>query len=1010
MKLHLPKVLLSAVIAATACYQQVQGAVEGTVETYTVTGNNDRAITEYTAEDTITFNKENGHLYMAPQGQPKEITIAAKTVITNLKLTDGAGNTTYYFTNTVSGTGEFSFTATTTCTNQQYKFTGDMSNYSGAMKLVKDDRASAFIFEGNKSGTGTIEVTGTNRVDVIGATMQNSSITASILNASGTSSFAGDVTAGTLTVTGEDATLTIAAGKTLTIDSLVATSGKLVFESGAQFVYNGRFNAAGGLVDNKVYGFKEDKTVDIFEGDFGMDEARLVIIDGNTYTVDAGGVIRDYDNYYYISGNVNASVVNADLLTSGSHAGFELNGGTLTMDEDFTITGSSMLTGTIVDGASKLIVSNGSTLQVNNDDGKILKSNIHIVSGGTMVFLGTGRDAIDYGQTGRTIYVDGTMDFGTTRQTVGNWTFEMTGGTIQGTGAMNNNNIVAMDFHGGVKGYINANALAGATAEAPTVSTINAPVRMGGAVDFDVEGNARLDMLGVLIGNNKLTKTGDGVLRLQNNGNTYNAIDVTDGTLEVRDNAVTMNSAVTVSGGAQMQILQNETCANTLANVTINNGSLLVQNTVHHNNNNTTITNLTVAEGGATIGMVVNSTFNSTNNAKKITIGTLAGSGDLVVCGDGSQTSTIYVNGGTDFSGNVQVISAAGKRTDLDLASNTALADSVVVLGGGSGETTGSTTYFVLGSADTAVKGIQDAEGRKSGGGVIIRTSQTPSTLTIDTGDDNYSTKSGVGKYINLVKKGSGTQSFGNEVSNTNSGEFSGSIDVQGGTLAFTKEGATTTVSSLTLSGGSLDVTGSLTLNALSVDFSKYSTDKTHTLVSSGGLTLNGVDLQAITGVNGDYIANVEQVNESLVLFYLPATVTTEVESYTLDATGTALTLNVKEAVLREGMQVNVHLITDAMMRDILQEMQAKGAIKDGSNPIVSITLAGSESGLITADKLNEVVFVKGETGLNYWGEMVGSDGGEKVLMYNVNRIPEPTTATLSLLALMGLAARRRRK
>ena len=51
-------------------------------------------------------------------------------------------------------------------------------------------------------------------------------------------------------------------------------------------------------------------------------------------------------------------------------------------------------------------------------------------------------------------------------------------------------------------------------------------------------------------------------------------------------------------------------------------------------------------------------------------------------------------------------------------------------------------------------------------------------------------------------------------------------------------------------------------------------------------------------------------------------------------------------------------------------------------------------------------MFVKGDTGQNYWGEMVDGVG----LMYNVERIPEPTTTTLSLLALMGLAARRRRK
>jgi hypothetical protein len=43
-----------------------------------------------------------------------------------------------------------------------------------------------------------------------------------------------------------------------------------------------------------------------------------------------------------------------------------------------------------------------------------------------------------------------------------------------------------------------------------------------------------------------------------------------------------------------------------------------------------------------------------------------------------------------------------------------------------------------------------------------------------------------------------------------------------------------------------------------------------------------------------------------------------------------------------------------------------------------------------------------------YVGEK--NEAGEATGMYRVEYIPEPTTATLSLLALCGLAARRRRR
>lgn len=282
-------------------------------------------------------------------------------------------------------------------------------------------------------------------------------------------------------------------------------------------------------------------------------------------------------------------------------------------------------------------------------------------------------------------------------------------------------------------------------------------------------------------------------------------------------------------------------------------------------------------------------------------------------------------------------------------------------------------------------------------------------STVINTAGYNVDLKAGLGGTGNLTKTGEGTLKIGQN----NTDFTTGAVSVSGGKLELNKADGNYTISSLTLDGGALDVTGSVTLNALTVDFSKYSTDTlTHTLVTSGGLSLGeGVDLSTLTFSEGDYTGSVARVGESLVLSYVLAgdtkPITTTVKDFELN--GTALTLNVEEAVLSEGMVVNVHLLEDTMMKDILAALGEKN-YTDGK-PMVTITLAGSESGTITANELNEVVFIKGDTGQNYWGEMVdfGGEVGTK-LMYNVERIPEPTTATLSLLALMGLAARRRRK
>ena len=64
----------------------------------------------------------------------------------------------------------------------------------------------------------------------------------------------------------------------------------------------------------------------------------------------------------------------------------------------------------------------------------------------------------------------------------------------------------------------------------------------------------------------------------------------------------------------------------------------------------------------------------------------------------------------------------------------------------------------------------------------------------------------------------------------------------------------------------------------------------------------------------------------------------------------------------------------------------------------------------VSADGHRQIGFLGNDGESVYWGGWSGENVGTGSWQYNVNYIPEPATATLSLLALAGLAARRRRR
>ena len=132
---------------------------------------------------------------------------------------------------------------------------------------------------------------------------------------------------------------------------------------------------------------------------------------------------------------------------------------------------------------------------------------------------------------------------------------------------------------------------------------------------------------------------------------------------------------------------------------------------------------------------------------------------------------------------------------------------------------------------------------------------------------------------------------------------------------------------------------------------------------------------------------------------------------YTLQITsGGAIRLNQNKSV--EVLTVGSYSAEDSAVAITLQFVKfvdAEGEFKSGTFTLT----VGNDSASYTVDAMDNTVFTKGSNN-NVWT----NGGAEKLSGISLKYadsvvslpVPEPTTATLSLLALAGLAARRRRK
>lgn len=167
------------------------------------------------------------------------------------------------------------------------------------------------------------------------------------------------------------------------------------------------------------------------------------------------------------------------------------NLGSLTVSSggSLTIAGSTT-TGNSIGNTS--ISGRNTTVTIGGDNSQHLKGDISVTSGGKLAFSGSGADILDY-NAGKNIVVDGgTIDFGTTRQTIQGWNITLkNGATLSGSGASytGSSYTAAMDF--------NHNATINVESGANTISA-NMRLRNGNArtLGFNVAEGASVNVSG----------------------------------------------------------------------------------------------------------------------------------------------------------------------------------------------------------------------------------------------------------------------------------------------------------------------------------------------------------------------------------------------------------------------------------------------------------------------------------------------------------------------------------
>ena len=889
--------------------------------------------------------------------------------------------------------------------------------YAGRINVGNNDKKLYLSINsaGALADTASINLNKANSVlalNVESETISGMGGTGAIQLVKGDDSIAGNATtvsASTLNIsnagTGTDVfSGTIGSGITINIKKgssqefgLITNNGSITVEDGAKYVVTAANNHAGFIADESMLmdlqgnlaaknGFASGNTFNLFEGN-GTSPS-TVYYKGESYTVTNGQItVEDYEasyDKYYINGTASQADVN------GAKAKATENGKTL-----------------------EIIINDGGVLQELTHDGgtPFFAGDVTIKGGGTIKL---GNDVLGWSASMPHLILIGESE---EKKAVAQLTGSVT------AGCDNSNNRLIIDMKGnalisddGTDGRF-IDTLQVAINSTGTGNEISADIRDRGGIVFNTAAGSDLIVSGKVIergsnlsGTSGTIKQGAGAVDFTAQGSTFS------GKVEVQAGRVSLAGAgTTLKGGAQ---IDGDARLTGDAKTVLNNG--VVENGIVTINGNVTLNGYLTGQSG---------TLRVTGN--------IDGNGNVELGKDASDSTQIILSGATNTFKTFD-LSNGGKAHGsvvLKNGTNTQLTGSggggALWMNAGTSVLLEENASLTLNNYGVTITGSGSTDDMSSVAAIIASEDkhQTPdvasatiknSTLAI-TKDTEYTvqaqlansavTNNGTGKLT--VNNSANTLTAVNaaagdvKVVNTSTEQVSiGSITVNSGRKV-EAEVADLSLNSLTLNGGTMTTTGSLTIGTLVLDLNQY-TDMAaqYTLVTSGGENAIVTLTQAYSAMVGEYTATVSgSGTSSLTLSFEKQqqennSITTTVSGVkgVFNAEENMLTLNVNAAL--DGVDsVLISGIESDIMKDILGQV---GLPLDG---MVNISLFGTDGTTFVADAEGKLSFLAAD-GVGTYGGAVGTGSWQ----YNVNYIPEPATATLSLLALAGLAARRRRK
>ncbi len=258
-------------------------------------------------------------------------------------------------------------------------------------------------------------------------------------------------------------------------------------------------------------------------------------------------------------------------------------------------------------------------------------------------------------------------------------------------------------------------------------------------------------------------------------------------------------------------------------------------------------------------------------------------------------------------------------------------------------------------------------------------TGDSKGTLNINLASDRATANVALEGSFGINKTGNSTQNFSGNTSG-----YSGALNVSGGTLNLAQMGESSNVTQITISGGAtLGLYKAATMTASTAN------ETTVTFGEGGKLTVGelGGTLNANVVMNG---GSTLALNDTLNL------------GSSLTLNGTTLTGGLLNQALGRPGSVTLFSGVDELY---IGDSSVNRAGSDG----FTFTQEDLATAFALSDEVASFFANDPETGkpaitMNY---VAGANGGSITMTSNV---PEPATATLSLLALAALAARRRRK